>query len=139
MGKMQMKKIPSDISNYVSPLISDDFKEVVDLANRMVSSDINNLRELRDVIIKLSGYLMYCGTLAGYYSGERRKTQYKTIIDSTGTATDKEAKGKYAAADLRTKEEVFNNLFLSIKNMIDGLKKTFEIKVTEFDKAKEGK
>jgi len=131
-----MNKIPNDISLYVEPLISKDFADVTEIANRMVSMDIGTLAELRALIIKLAGYMFFAGSLAGYYSGQRRKVQYETILHAEGTTVDKEAEGKYAAADDRKKEEIFNNMFRSLENMIDALKKCYEIKCTEMDKSR---
>jgi len=129
-----MNKIPADISTFIQPLISKDFNEVVDLANKMVNMDIASLQDLRSMIIKLAGYLFFASTLAGYYGAERRKVQYQAVINGDGTTVDKEARGKVAAADLHSKELIFENMRDSIKQMVDGLKKAYEIKVTEFEK-----
>jgi len=130
--KKQMA-IPSDLSTYVQPLISNDFNEVVEIANKLMNAEDPNFKSINLLMLRLSGYLFSASTLAGYYSAERRRLQYHTIVDSVGPGFEREARGKDISADLRSKELIFENMAESIKQMIWALKNAADIMMREKD------
>lgn len=121
--------------DFIKPLITDDFDEVMKVADKLARSDIHSLSEFREIITKLAGYLFYAGTMAGRYSATRRKVYSKTYNSLTGTIADKENIAEVACADAREKEEIFGNMFKTIKEQIDALKKVWEIKQVEWQKS----
>ena len=126
----------SDIEQLVTPLIKPEFKEVIEISHRLVRSDISSMGDLKEIIVKLSGYLMFCGTMAGYYSAERRRKEAEGVMATTGTQEDKKSAGRISSGEERKFEEIFNNMFLSLKNQVDALKACLKLKIAEMERTK---
>lgn len=127
--------VPDDLAEMIRPMLSKEFKEVVTIANKLKNAEILSLKELRDTVMKLAGYLTYAGTVAGHFSATRRTNEAEAFINATGTDGMRRAVARWASKEERQKEEVFNNLFKSINWQIDASKKCWEIKQTEWNKA----
>jgi len=99
--------------------------DVLQIARSLIAGETMSIEVIEKTIKKLAGYSLYIGATAGLYKGERSRIQYLTIKDGSGTAKDKEAQGKSAAAVMRTRQEVFGNMFKALLSSTDAMRDIF--------------
>jgi len=125
------------LDDFVKPMVDPRFNDVIKIAHWLIDHpEVDDYTKLRRCMVRLLGYLAFASTVAGWTTAERRRKYAETFLKATGTAGEREAQAELACSEERHREEVMSGLFKSIAEIINGLKKIYEIRQMEWEQTK---
>jgi len=118
------------------------YKEIEAL-NQKILSDLNKIIRIYSQVQMIIGYMDADALYEhGTYYAERKRIYAETILESSGTVAEKEAKAELASNEIRALEEnarsesrKWQNLFRSTENLIIALRRDERTALEEYKKA----